>query len=271
MAGNILSLFPPASTYDTFIDIFGGAANVLLAVPDRRNLLKVYNDVDARLFNFFRVLRDPEKRKQLIEMLCLTLYSRQQFKECIEMSEPDDPVERAWRFYVLKNQTFSGNPKPTPGRWSYGLNGYSHQPQRWVNHIESLHGFGEKFRNVQIENLDYKDLISRYDSANCLIYADPPYMGSTRAKDTLYGYEMQDTNSHKDLAKTLNTADSMIALSGYDCPEYNEWYSTWEKHTFGVMCSMSSGRTKQRRTECIWLNPACISARQRCGQINLFG
>jgi len=69
LAKKIVSLFPPGDTYDVFVDVFGGSAAVLLALPDRPGLLKVYNDVDSELAGFFKVLRDPKMRERLIEIL----------------------------------------------------------------------------------------------------------------------------------------------------------------------------------------------------------
>ncbi|MEW5898878.1 MAG: hypothetical protein AB1652_06855, partial [Bacillota bacterium] len=71
----------------------------------------------------------------------------------------------------------------------------------------------------------------------------------------------------------------MIVLSGYDCPEYREWFDAagWKRHEFDVCCSMSGAGSirgqkharKTRRTECVWLNPACVRAREKAGHVQM--
>ncbi|MGB9847441.1 MAG: DNA adenine methylase, partial [Desulfotomaculales bacterium] len=108
MVPHILRCLPPPEKYRVFVDVFGGAANVTLAVPSRPGLFKVYNDVDKELVNFFRVLKDPELREKLLEKLVFTPYSRSLFEDICLSPLPDDPVDRAWRVYVLNVQSFAG-------------------------------------------------------------------------------------------------------------------------------------------------------------------
>jgi len=282
LASRIVSLFPPPESYNVFVDVFGGAANVTLAVPDRPDLLKVLNDVDKELVNFFRVMRDPTLRERLADMLTWTPYSRQEYAEAITF-KPADPVERAWRFFVLAEQGYSGlsYAHATPGRWGYTVTAKKHAPRAWVNSVEALQEFGQRLRDVQIENLDYRELIARYDGPDVLIYADPPYL-IRHCPDKIYTNEMQDVETHRELAEVLNGIKGMVVLSGYPSEEYREWYDRrgWERHEFDVVCSTScrgsrvglKGLGKPRRTECVWLNPACVKARERARfmQLSLF-
>lgn len=178
LAGWIADLLPPPGSYSCFVDAFGGAGSVLLEVMRRcdaagaRRVLFVYNDLDAEVVNFFRVLRDREARERLREMLKWTPLSRAQFRECLEMPAPEDPVERAWRFFVLHQQSFAGAAPFTPGRWGYDLGGS--QLGRWLHSQEHLEAIGEAFRRVQVECLDFADLLPRYRGENVLVYCDPP-------------------------------------------------------------------------------------------------
>lgn len=280
LASRIVSLFPPPETYSVFVDVFGGGANITLAVPDRPDLLKVYNDVDSELTNFFRVLRDPATRKRLTDMLTWTPYSRQEFADAITF-KPADPVERAWRFFVLTEQGYSGASyaNATPGRWGYTATAKKHAPRAWVNSVETLPEFGRRLRNVQIENLDYREIIKRYDGPDVLIYIDPPYL-VRHCPDEMYASEMKSVEEHRELAEVLNSVKGMVVLSGYPCKEYREWYDEqgWKRHEFDVAMSCRGSRVglkglnKPRRTECVWLNPACVKARERARfmQLSLF-
>ena len=59
----IIDFFP---AHECYVEPFGGAAGVLLQKP--RSYAEVYNDLDGQVVNFFRVIRDPETRQQLIDV-----------------------------------------------------------------------------------------------------------------------------------------------------------------------------------------------------------
>jgi hypothetical protein len=68
--------------------------------------VEVYNDVDDSLVNLFHVLRDPALCRQLQTACEITLYARVEFDFAQEPT--DDPVERARRFLVRQNMSYSG-------------------------------------------------------------------------------------------------------------------------------------------------------------------
>lgn len=226
------------------------------------------NDKDESIVNFFRVLRDPELRQKLREALFLTLYSRTEYLSCLEAPPTDDPVEKARRFFVLRQQSYGGH-GVNKGQWQYHLAaGWQKSgPQRWLSSREKLEKFGGLFQKVQVECLDFADLIRRYDRKDTLFYLDPPYYPDTRQDNHLYRLEMP-RERHRELAEILNGIKGMAALSGYRCPEYDEWYSGWERHDLEVHCHLSSygsvrhfrEETRPRRIESLWLNPAAARA-----------
>lgn len=73
----VLSHFPPADAYDSYVESFSGAASVLMRKP--RSQYEVYNDLDSDICNVFRVLRDPESADQLAQLLIMTPYARDEF------------------------------------------------------------------------------------------------------------------------------------------------------------------------------------------------
>jgi len=281
LASWIADLLPPPGSYEVFVDIFGGSASVLLEVMRRNDLAGlrphyVYNDRDEELVNFFRVLRDHKLRDELREMLRWTPYSRKEYGDCIEMPVPENQVQRAWRFFVLQQQTFAGC-RPEPGRWAYDTRKRFVALQRWLNSQDRLEYFGEIFRRVQIECLDFTGVLKRYDGVDVLVYADPPYYPDTRFSNDIYGLELT-RERHRELANLLNVFPGMAAVSGYRCPEYDEWYAGWKRYDREVPCRMSAqggtgerkGLSKPRRVESLWLNPSSVRARDRVSQASLF-
>ncbi|MCL6448213.1 MAG: DNA adenine methylase [Armatimonadetes bacterium] len=282
IAGWIADHLPPPGSFNVFVDAFGGSGSVLLEVMRRcehagKKALFVLNDLDNEIVNFFRVLRDPELRQKLQEALTWTPYARTEYMACLEASPTDDPVEKARRFFVLRQQSYGGH-GASKGQWQYHLaEGWRKSgPQRWLSSREKLERFGMAFQKVQVECLDFADLIRRYDRGNALLYLDPPYYPDTRKDNHLYRLEMTK-EQHRELAEILNSIKGMAALSGYRCPEYDEWYSGWERHDLNVICHLSSvGGEKYRgehpgRVESLWLNPAAVQAgKGKVEQLMLF-
>ena len=59
------------------------------------------------------------------------------------------------------------------------------------------------------------DLLHSYDGPELLIYADPPYVRSTRTLNgDQYAYEMTDAD-HVAMLQAMAASHSMILLSGY--------------------------------------------------------
>jgi len=81
--------------HHTYVEVFGGAAALLLAKPP--SPVEVYNDIDSGLVNFFRVLRDEEKFKRFMRMVTLTPYSREEYNAARERwRDVENDVERAY-------------------------------------------------------------------------------------------------------------------------------------------------------------------------------
>src|SRR5205823_285703 len=63
----IIGHFPKHRVY---IEPFGGAANILLR--KRPSEVEIFNDLDERVINFFRVLRSPRQFEELQRLSTLT-------------------------------------------------------------------------------------------------------------------------------------------------------------------------------------------------------
>jgi DNA adenine methylase len=180
MANWIIEKFPEHRTY---VEVFGGSAAVLANKPQSN--VEVYNDADGDLVHFFETLRD--RGEQLKEWLSQTPHSRQLHSkyadEFYNGERPKDDVERAGKFFYLRETQFAQ--KYTK------KSGYSYQKKRngakaMQNKIDRLTQWQERFNHIQVESLDFADLIERYDSPDTFFYCDPPYMDEG---DALYSHE----------------------------------------------------------------------------------
>ncbi|MEW6462971.1 MAG: DNA adenine methylase [Pseudomonadota bacterium] len=257
----VIEHFPPHQVY---VEPFGGAAGVLMQKP--RSHGEVYNDLDGDIVNLFRVLQDTTQREQLAERLVLTPFARDEFD--LAWIYTDEPVERARRTVIRAQMGFgsSGATKASTGLRIDPYRKYGTAPQLWARFPDNLAAFGQRLQGVLIENRPALDVIRQHDSASALHYVDPPYMHSTRVqgaqKGRYYRHEMSD-EAHLELLETLKSLAGMVIVSGYPCELYDKMLKGWTVNT--TQARIAAFRGTAARTECLWLNPACMAALQQSG------
>jgi len=250
LAARIADLLPPHRTY---VEPFGGAAAVLFTKTPAT--LEVYNDVDSGLVTFFRVLRD--RPDELARALRLTPYSREEFTDCVRTWEQvEDDVERARRWYVRCRQAFAAS-SATVG-WGYERTGATRGGTRsgsFATSVQSLERFAERFRRVQVEHLDWREVLQRYDGPAACFYLDPPYHPETRGRDRhcCYAHELETTD-HDDLVATAVALHGSVLVSGYDHESYRPLDDAgFERVRFQLQTTASRMVTgRGARTEIIW-------------------
>lgn len=112
-------------------------------------------------------------------------------------------------------------------------------------------------RGVVVENKDAIEVMRQHDSENTLIYADPPYVLTTRykkEKTEVYNFEMTNAQ-HENLCLEMSQLKSGIILSGYDNEIYNDILPTWRKVHKSTMADGA-----KKREEVLWLSPNLVSA-----------
>lgn len=255
----ILQFFPEHQTY---VEPFGGAAGVLLQKP--RSYAEIYNDLDGEIVNFFRVLRAPETRRQLVELVSLTPYARAEYEEAWE--ETDDPIERARRVAIRAQMGF-GSAGATKGATGFRIDtkrAYGTAQHLWTEYPEAIAAAGRRFQDVLVENRPAIDIMRQHDRADTLHFVDPPYVLSTRVLQAdgkgYYRHEMTDSD-HLELLSTLLGLEGFVVVSGYESDIYRDTLVGWE--TYQTKSRISAGRGAALRVETVWINPACSDALDR--------
>ena len=91
------------------------------------------------------------------------------------------------------------------------------------------------------------ELIRRFNHENVLIYADPPYLLSTRGGKQ-YRYEMTEQD-HIDLLDALKQHSGSVILSGYPSEMYDRELRGWSE-----IRRNSYNQNSGQRTEVLWCN-----------------
>lgn len=257
----VIEHFPPHLVY---VEPFGGAAGVL--IQKARSHGEVYNDLDGDIVNLFRVLQQEDMRAALTELLVLTPYAREEFEQAWVFT--DEPVERARRTIIRAQMGFgsAGASKGTTGFRIDCYRQYGTAQQLWARYPDQIAAIGQRLAGVLIENRPAIDVMLAHDSPQALHYVDPPYMHDTRVrgaqKGRYYRHELDDSQ-HAELLDALTTLQGMVVLSGYPSALYAERLAGWTMNS--TTARISAGRGGDTRTECLWINPACMAALQQRG------
>jgi len=242
LAPRIAELLPP---HDHYVEPFAGSLAVLLAKTPSK--AETVNDLDGDLVHFWRVLR--EQPDELARQAMLTPHSRQEYETSKNLDDSDG-IERARRVWVRLTQGRSHSMAPT-GWWMGRALG------RFVTIPDTIEAFaarfapvGQRLRGVTIENRDAIEMVNDYGAEPTVcIYADPPYLGSTRAAN--YRHEMLEDSLHVKLADALRNCKASVVLSGYASPLYEELYPGWHRMELKAPTALS-GRAAEN--EVLWSN-----------------
>ena len=264
----ILKHFPQHGVY---VEPFAGAASILML--KKRVAAEVYNDLDGGVVNLFRILRDPARAAELQRLVELTPFARAELEWSMEPAS--DEMEAAHKL-ILRSFLGRGSDSATRScrtGFSTLLSEERALPaQAFSKWPSAVPQFVARLQGVLIENRPAVDVIQAFDTPNTLIYADPPYLHSTRSalqgrgkKSHGYKHEMDD-QQHAELASVLRAAKGMVLLSGYPSALYDELYADWRQVSIGHRAELGAART-----EVLWMNPACErSLEQQASQQRMF-
>lgn len=192
---------------------FGSGAVFFTKDPSPHELL---NDSNSTLVNFFRVLRDQTDK--LCWVLETTPWSRDEY--AVSHIQTGDPIEDARRFVVRIWQAHASDLAKKTGWKNRGVRQRARGMSiRWQRVPAELTELAWRLADAEIENRPALDVMKRFAAADCLIYADPPYLPSTRTQK-MYGQEMTE-QEHVEMLEVLAAHPGPVVLSGYE----NELYS----------------------------------------------
>lgn len=221
----ILNRFPETSTYDSYIEVYGGGASVLFGIKDIKPV-EIYNDIEENVYSLMKVLQDKKSFEKFKFMCDVTHHSRQLNNEYrLKLRENNlDLIDRAFMFYYLTRTSFNGLggyscPIVIRRKMSKGVSDY-------LSSVDKLEEYHQRLSKVQIENIDGVELLKKHNNENVFAYLDPPYALETR---TSARYKKDFTDEQQtELIDFLLTTKQKILLSGYRCEEYkrlenNDW------------------------------------------------
>ena len=198
----------------SYVEPFGGAGWVLF-YKERWADLEIYNDLDGRLTNLFRVVKyHPNALKEELSYL---LGSREIFMQFLKQEGITD-IQKAARFLFLITRSFGGK-GDTFGVVKKSTGGACKSQENVLEKIDVIH---KRLDKVLVENRDFGKLIKQYDHKDAFFYCDPPYTYGC-------GYKTTSTEAfeHERLRDCLKNIEGRFLLSYDDSEKVRELYKDY--------------------------------------------
>lgn len=232
------------------------------------NLKKVvYNDFNPLNYNLFKCVQNPTELLRAINSIDCQKQGvdvtpeiyREQFvsfqAEIFNQGfsvEPGD-YEVAAKYVYILTQVFSGSKPETSnfidlkGKYKSKYLTFRDKLSKpdWVDHFLKI---------TDVENMDFADVIQKYDSPSTYIYLDPPYWKT----ENYYSNHDFDRQDHERLANVLHGVQGKFSLSYYDFELLHEWFPedqyTWARKEFAKAASAKKGEKQNMGEELLIMN-----------------
>lgn len=235
---------PPHTMY---LEPFAGSAAIFFNKP--KCPVELLNDINGEIGNLFRVVRD--RTDEIIAAVEMTPWSREEWEASNNRSEGLSDIERARLFIVQCWQSYGVKQAQRTG-WKMDYTGLAkkYYASAWRRLPDRILSCVDRLRDAQIETRPALEVIKRARAKEVLVYADPPYIISTRTRG-LYQFEMSITD-HEALLTLLCEHPGPVVLSGLHHPFYEEHLRGWKRITKNI--PVRSG--VRENTEVLWIKEA---------------
>jgi DNA adenine methylase len=164
----------------TFVEVFGGSGYMAQTVDRQKFPNVIYNDINNMLVALYRHVK--EHPEQLATIISLLPYSRAYYRIVRDLLKANQDfgslVAAALIFYTF-NSTFHGSVMRKG--FAYAIEPKHNEARAFRGRAWAIVKYAEMWKDIVIENLDFREVIKKYDSERTVFYLDPPY--PDRAED----------------------------------------------------------------------------------------
>lgn len=247
---------------ETYVEPFSGMFWVFfkLDISMFDNLKNVvYNDFNPLNVNLFNCVRNYEEFNEVISKY--ESQDKDLFYECqkeifdvnfkVDLSKPD--YHTASKYVYVLSQVWSGtNPEKAKfidlkGKYKSKFDSFKDKllNEKWQN----------LFSKITIcENMDFQDVIEKYDSPKTYFYCDPPYYKT----EDYYANHDFGLDAHERLSTSLKSIDGEFSLSYYHFDQLEDWFPRdeyrWESKDFHKASMAKVGKVQTKGTELLIMN-----------------
>ena len=232
------------------------------------NLKKVvYNDFNPLNYNLFKCVQNPHELLRAINSIECQQFGientpthlKEQFKNFqTEVFNDGFKVngcdyETAAKYVYVVTQVFSGS-KPETSSYIDLKGKYKSKYLTFRDKLNKPDWVDYFLKITDVENLDFEDLIKKYDTKETFHYIDAPYWKT----ENYYSNHDFDRNDHERLANTLKNINGKFGMSYYDFPLLSEWFPKdqyrWESKLFAKAAAAKKGKSQNMGEELLVMN-----------------
>ena len=239
-------------------------------LQDYPNLKKVvYNDFNPLNYNLYMCINNHQRLLEECERLIVQekdvtptnsvckeqfeSFQSELFSDGFKINYPDYSV--AAKYVYILTQVFSGaNPQKSKfidlkGKYHSKFTSFKNKlkNEKWQKMFESI---------TNVENMDFQEVIEKYDSDGTYFYTDPPYY--IVGEGSYYSKHEFSRNDHERLANTLKKIKGKFSLSYYDFDLLHQWFPedeySWEEKQFAKAAAATKGKAQNMGTEILIMN-----------------
>ena len=256
---------------ETYVEGFSGMFWVffnmdLSLYPNLKTV--VYNDYNGLNANLYKCIKDYDRLWDV-----LSTYPCQQvgventppeysemFKEYQrEIFSPEYVIgnapnyDAAGKYVYVLTQIFSGS-KPETSSYTDYKGKYRCKVLIFMDKLKNPK-YREHFDRITfVENLDFEDVVNKYDSETTYFYMDPPYWKT----ENYYSNHDFDRKDHERLANCLKQIKGKFSLSYYDFELLHTWFPEntyrWERKKFAKAAAAKKNTKQNLGEELLILN-----------------
>jgi DNA adenine methylase len=254
---------------ETYVEGFSGMFWVFfnMELKDYPNLKTVvYNDYNRLNYNLMKwtkqydvlwnalsqypcqqlgVVDTPPEYEQMFNE-----YQKEVFNPDLVITK-ENGLEIACKYLYVLCQVFSGSKPETASYMDY-KGKYRCKVLVFMDKLKNPK-YREHFDKITfVENLDFQQVVEKYDSPTTYFYMDPPYWKT----ENYYSNHDFDAADHERLANSIKQIQGKFSLSYYDFPKLSEWFPKeqykWEQKDFSK--AASTKKEKNMGTELLIMN-----------------
>jgi DNA adenine methylase len=197
--------------FKTYVEPFGGMFGIFFGLDfsKYKDVKFIYNDVNFLNYNLFNQLKTDSDFLSKIRDIKVDKDNYLQSIKNLTLNKDLTQLAIDWLIVLTCSSPYEIGRDSWRGDTEFQVFKIKYRAYKY--HIDKI---------TSVENLNYIELIKKWDSESTFFYVDPPYMG----KEKYYINHDFTENSHKELASVLNNITGRFCLSYYHFDGLEELY-----------------------------------------------